>query len=369
MLFDTAPKERREDLYDREKELNEASEALRLGERLVIVYGIRRIGKSSLVKVILNETLVPHVIVDVREIYYKDGSIPEARLVKRVLEGFRDRLTWYKRVGFDLREALKKIKKVRVGDFEIEVKPGSRVSLTEVLSGIDSWCGEHGMRFVFVFDEAQYLRFSNVRYDGLLAWAVDNLRNTTFILTGSEAGVLREFLRINDAEAPLFGRYRREIYLERFSKEQSTEFLRKGFEEVGVEPDVKEIEEAVRFLDGIVGWLTYYGYYRGVRKLKQEEVIPTLLEEGSKMVLAELEKIITPSRERYVAILKAIAQGASAWSDVKAYVVAKSGPVNDARFTELLTNLVKYGYVVKENNNYRIPDPIVKHAVLEKLHL
>ena len=173
-----------------------------------------------------------------------------------------------------------------------------------------------GMRFVFVFDEAQYLRFSNVRYDGVFAWAIDNLSNLTFILTGSEVGILRDFLRIENAESPLFGR---------FSRDASVSFLVQGFRELNIEPSMDEIEEIVNTFNDLVGWLTMYGYYRALRKLSHEE--------GSKLVLGELEKVIYPSRKRYVAILKAVASGLYRWSSIKACLEAKAGPITDRSFT------------------------------------
>lgn len=88
----------------------------------------------------------------------------------------------------NIKEALKRIKRIRIQGLEIETIPGSNISLTEILSEINEWCNKHNMRFIFTFDEAQYLRFSNIRYDGILAWAIDNLSNISFILTGSEIG-------------------------------------------------------------------------------------------------------------------------------------------------------------------------------------
>ncbi len=364
MLFDIAPKERKEDFYNREAELSEILEALRLGERLIVVYGIRRIGKSSLVKVTLRESSLPYVLVDVRELYYNENIVTISYLIKYLIDGFRKHMKWYEKLEFNLKEALKRIKKIHVKDYEVEIEPTARISLTTLLSEINLWCSKHGMRFIFVFDEAQYLRFSNVRYDGLLAWAVDNLSNITFILTGSEIGVLREFLRVDDAKAPLFGRYRREIYVDRFTREQSLNFLRQGFRELNLKPDMNELKEAVEAFDGLVGWLTYYGYYRAVRKLSHKEATSKVFEEGSRLVLEELMKAIAPSRKRYSAILKAIAHGATSWSDIKAYTIAKTGPITDKRFTELLKNLVKYGYLLKDDNRYKIPDPIVKYVVM-----
>ncbi len=362
-LFDTAPKERRKDLYDRDKELSELLEALRFGERLIVVYGVRRIGKSSLVKVGLRESGIPYVIVDLRELYYAENVVRMQSLLSHIVDGFRRQVGWYQRLGFDLREALKRIKKIHIKDYGIEVEPTAKISLTTMLSEINWWCTRQDMRFVFVFDEAQYLRFSNTRYDGVIAWAVDNLPSITFILTGSEVGVLRDFLRIDDPEAPLFGRYRREIYVDRFSAEQSIGFLVEGFKELGIDPDVREIREAVEIFDGIVGWLTHYGYYRAVREVSHRDAIAKVFEEGSRLVLDELEKVIAPSRKRYLAILKAVAQGASSWSDIKAHVMAKTGYISDKRFTDLLKKLVRYGYLAKKDDGYGIPDPVVKHVV------
>lgn len=143
-------------------------------------------------------------------------------------------------------------------------------------------------------------------------------------------------MRLND---PLFGRYKREIYVDRFTKEQSTNFLIKGFKELNLEPNINDIEDAITILDGITGWLTYYGYYRTIRKLPHKEAIDKVFEEGYKIVLNELERIINPSKKRYTAILKSIAHGNSTWSDIKAYVTVRTGHITDKRLTELLKNL------------------------------
>jgi len=366
MLFDPAPKENKSDFYDREKELNEIIEALKFGERLIVIYGIRRIGKTSLTKVALKEINLPYILIDTREIFYNENSITMQNLVKYVIRGFKNYMKLYEKLGINMKEALKKIKRIHIKGLEIEITPNSNISLTEILSEINEWCSKHNMRFIFIFDEAQYLRYSNIRYDGILAWAIDNLSNISFILTGSEVGILKDFMRLNDPNAPLYDRYRREIYIDRFTKEQSTNFLIKGFKELNIEPNINDIEDTTNTLDGITGWLTYYGYYRTIRKLPHKEAINKVFEEGYKIVSNELEKIINPSKKRYIAILKSIAYGNTTWSDIKAYVTVRTGHITDTRLTELLKNLIKYGYITKENNEYKIPDPITKY-VIEKL--
>jgi hypothetical protein len=81
--------------------------------------------------------------------------------------------------------------------------------------------------------------------------------------------------------------------------------------------------------------------------------------------MEELDKVISPSRKRYLAIMKAVAHGSNSWSDIKAYVTVKTGPIPDSRLNELIKNLVRYGYLEKEDDKYRIPDPVVKRAVMQ----
>ena len=368
LLFDVNPKVRREDLYDREGELEEILRALGLGERFITVYGVRRVGKTSLLKVALREARVPHAIIDVRRIYFEYRSVSRSYLYKEIASYFTQNLSFYNRLGFKVKDFFGRLKGFHVSEFGVEVEPIPQISFTDLLERINDWCEKKGVRFVLAFDEAQYLRFSGkVRYDGVFAWCIDNLPNITIIVTGSEVGVLRDFLRVDDPKAPLFGRYMREVYVSRFTREQSIDFLVKGFRELGRNVKVEEIEEVVEIFDGIVGWLTHYGYYRAVRGMSHKAALKEVFEKGSQLELMELEKLIEPSRNRYLGILKAVAQGATSWSDIKAYLIVKTGYIDDKTFTQLLKNLVKYGYLVKENNKYRIADPIVKYLVLEKL--
>jgi len=54
MLFDLGPKESRADLFGRDEELGEVDRFLKGPSRLLMIYGIRRIGKTSVLKAALN---------------------------------------------------------------------------------------------------------------------------------------------------------------------------------------------------------------------------------------------------------------------------------------------------------------------------
>jgi len=370
LLFDPGVKTSRRDLFDRERELEEIFDAVRNREKLIVVYGVRRVGKSSLVNVALREIGEPFAIIDVRALYFESGfrGVSESVIVETLLGKLRGSGVLYEKFRDILSELISRIESISMGFIELRVgRRRGYLRLIDVLGLIDDWCRRNGRIFIIALDEAQYLRFSNKRYDLLLAWSIDNLSNILYVLTGSEVGLLHDFLRLDSTDSPLRGRVRREVYVEKFSVEQSVEFLRRGFEERGVEARASEIEEVVKQLNGVPGWLTLYGYYRVVRGMNSVDALNKVLEEGTAIVTSELDKVIERSRGRYTAILKAIAMGFKRWKDIKAFVEARTGPIPPNKFSELLERLVKYGYVKKINGEYAIDDPIVKHAVLTDL--
>ncbi len=360
MLFDLRPKTKRADLYDREKELREFQSAVNLGEDLILLLGIRRLGKSSLLNVALAESGFPYAKIDVRSLYFTHGSIPQGILARKILDSLLATVSGRKSLRLKLEKVLSSIRGLRVSGLSVEFE--RKPDLAEILEKISSWAENENLRAIIAFDEAQYLRLSGIRYDGLIAYGVDSLPGITFALTGSEVGMLHDFLGLEDPKKPLFGRYAREIVLQRFRREESMDFLRRGFEEVGIKPSRQEIGDAVGRFDGIVGWLTMYGYLRGVRKLPHAQAMDELFNMAEKLIRGELSSLIRNSR-RYGVILKAVAMGNVRWSTIKEYVEFKMGPVNDAKFSVLLKNLLKYGYLEKKGNEYSIPDPVVKEVV------
>src|SRR5208337_4283463 len=98
MLFGKDPKESVTDLFDRKKEVRELEDALRLGERLNVVYGVRRTGKTSLIRAVLNEKEWPYAFIDAREIYLKHNSVPIEALADSIAKEFAGFLN---RVGMD----------------------------------------------------------------------------------------------------------------------------------------------------------------------------------------------------------------------------------------------------------------------------
>jgi len=45
----------------------------------------------------------------------------------------------------------------------------------------------------------------------------------------------------------------------KLTRDESIDFLEKGFAQIGVKPEKSMLEEIVYTLDGVIGWLTYVG--------------------------------------------------------------------------------------------------------------
>ncbi|WP_297505143.1 ATP-binding protein, partial [Thermococcus sp.] len=281
LYFDERPKSRREDLYDREKELEGMLASIKSHKPLILLKGIRRLGKTSLLRVALNEANVPYVIVDLR------GVNPNSRrdLYLRFQGALNEYLSKNAPLFAKLKDRVKLIDGVRVSGIGISLSWKNPETLYSLISTLES------ESFVIAFDEVQEIRGpAGKELASLIAHFYD-YGETTFILTGSEVGLLYDFLGIEDPDAPLYGRVFHEIELSRFSREQSLDFLRKGFEQASVDAPDDVLEKAIDKLDGIVGWLVKFGVI-SLREGVREEVVSKVLEEASKLALTELERFL-----------------------------------------------------------------------------
>ena len=357
MYFDPRPKKRREDLYDREKELEEFERSVRTSP-LTVVTGIRRLGKTSLILVGLSDK--PSVIVDLR-------GVPQSRegLYRRIELGLNEFFKEHERVWQKLRRELKKVVGVQVLGSGISLSWGEkRADLVELLKTLE----DYGV--VLAFDEVQYLRGPIGReFAEILAYLYDH-SDLRIVLSGSEIGLLYDFLGVENPRAPLYGRYFREIRLEKFDYFKSRDFLVKGFEQVGLRVKREVVDYACEKLDGIVGWLVYFGL-KCLELEPSENVVEEVLEEACKLSLDEFEKFLEkhkPGEKRIFEVARAIATGKRTWSEIKKHLESvERRTIPDGSLNRILKTLIKASFVEKvvEGRNvcYRVADPVLEHAL------
>ncbi|QDA31204.1 ATP-binding protein [Thermococcus indicus] len=357
MLFDPRPKERRGEMFDREVEL----EAILRGMEeypITLIIGIRRVGKSSLLKAALNEYPGIGLYLDARRLYAAgSGSISApvmADELRRILLG-RGRFGFLRGMS---------VEKVNLGGIQIKPRDMGFMDVLEIIH----WIGERtGHKVILAFDEAQYLRFYGSRggKDLLagIAHAYDSMPNLSFVFTGSEVGLLHDFLGLDDYSSPLYGRIYEEVEVRPFPRELSEEFLRVGFSEVGLNVPQDDIKRAVDELDGIPGWLVEFGFNYW-KKGDPKKALETTIAKARNMIREELLELERRS-PRYALILRAVSIGLHRWSKIKDYVEAKSGPITNARLGSLIRNLEKMGWIKKENGEYLIVDPVVEKVLRE----
>ena len=351
-LFDPEPKRKKNEFFDKEEELRAFLEAVGR-EKLIVVTGLRRYGKTSLILTGLNESGREYVFVDCRLL---PSGMVSLRSFLDLLRSELSRKSWARRLlellgGFSISTQLTGV--------NVGLESGrARDKLLEVLRGLEGR--------VLVLDEAQELRRSGFRFDKLLAYAYDHL-DLTIVVSGSQVGLLYRFLRVRDPDAPLYGRPYREVRVSRLEQREAREILRKGFEEEGVRVDDRLIEEAVEALDGIIGWLAYFGYMKCREGLSLAETLET----ASRMAASEVEKTLEvygPAKPRYLEALRVVATlGEARWSEIKRGVESRLGRVPNNTLAGILKNLVDAGLLEKVGGGYRVPDPLVRRAVARGL--
>lgn len=364
MLFDPRPKDSRKNLYGRDEELNRLLYSFVSGPPLILILGMRRLGKTSLLKVALNEYGGPYIYIDLRTLAEEGFSkVAFYRILSEELS----------RVGSSRRKLLNLLAKVRgveVAGVKVELDWRSRgVSLSSLFRAIDSSMKNEKKNFIVAFDEAQLLKTvrggkGRIDFRSFFAYAYDNLKHVKLVLTGSEVGLLMDFIGAYDSASPLYGRYRDEIVLKKFDRNVSIDFLRRGFDEYGMKPDMAVLEKVVELLDGVVGWLTYYGYEAVSKRRTDGELLEKVVEEAVMITRNELDKIFHRSA-LYKDILKAVAGGSTKWAEIKRTVEAwRRVPVSNAQLTRLIESLVKMNVLEKKEGGYFFADPLTAKAVL-----
>ncbi|MGB9854882.1 MAG: AAA family ATPase [Candidatus Bathyarchaeales archaeon] len=359
MYFDPRPKIKREDLYNREKELEEFFEALFYAP-MIVVSGLRRTGKTSFVNVALAECGCPYTILDLRGLPYNPSH---ADIIRRLEVAFKQ---VDKKWLSDLVDALKHIKGVSVLGGELNFDWSKKeLDLTELFAKIDRWAEEKKKKFVIAFDEIQVIRGDKwmLRF---LAHVIDTYHNVVVVVTGSEVGVLFDFLGFDQPGSPLYGRHFAQIQMKNFTAEMAKEFLTAGFKQIRMKPSAELLAYAVRELDGVPGWLTLFGVRCRDKNSCSKEIVDEVASEAGKLARDEVLKIVNYSG-RYGVILNFLCKMSEAtWSQIKSAIEIKEGrSITNHTVSMLIRNLTKMSIIIAVNGKYTIADSLLIRGIKE----
>jgi len=367
MYFDEAPKTSRKDIFDYAEEFQKLSVSLSEGRRLIQIKGRRRSGKTSLLLSCLNELDRPFIVLDGRAF----SSSPQVRreefvkLLENTLNGF---LKKEKKLRRKIVDALKHVHGLEAStDARVSLRwgpgPEDAVSISSIIDALSHEAIKQKTTFVIAFDEAQEFR-KIMKFDltSILAHGYDYAKGLQFVVTGSEVGMLHNFLRLDEPKSPLYGRATVEIELSGLNEEQSKKFLEKGFAQIRLKVRDEMLESVHLRFDGIIGWLTYCGLKAMEKKKLDKKIIDEAAEKATRLVALEFKNFLRLYKSnRYSVVMRNLAKGNTTWADLKRAVESREGvTIGQGEITKLLSNLEDAGFVAKGNDGtYVIADPMV----------
>lgn len=370
--FEEGPKTRKQDFFNYSEEFARMLSSLVEGRRMILVKGRRRTGKTSMLLSCLNEFAHPYLVIDGRA-FSASTQVRREEFIKMfedVLNGF---LRQEKRLAAKILDALKHVQGVELSagtppglSLRWGPRPQDAVNIASIFDALSTEAVKQKTTFVVALDEAQELR-KIMRYDftSLLAHAYDYCRGLQFVVTGSEVGMLNNFLRVGEPSSPMYGRAMVEIELRGMDKEKSIEYLRCGFKEMGMRVSNHMVESICHRFDGIIGWLTYAGFKAREVKSIDEETLDDVARKASGLAAAEFKNFLNLYRsERYSIVMKHLARGGATWSEIKKTVEVREGvTVGQGNITKLLSTLEDAGFIAKGSDGlYSIIDPILAEA-------
>jgi len=320
-IFDPYPKDSREYFYDNEEVLNDVEKLLQ-GKFWPLILGPKRVGKTSIAKIVSKEL---------------NGVFVDASGIKSLKE-FGNLLLnnlYVSRLQIDLKL------------FRIEIQKRPVTGIQNLLAKLDDT--------IIVIDEVQNI--TTPWFISVLSTAY-NTSNVRFAFTGSMIGLSKILTGESKGKKISFqfkGRPIVKMEVSPFDDKKSEEFLKYGMRKCNIEINEEEIYDAVKTYRGIVGWLTYYGNFRslGYSHEKAKEIV----NEIAKSIIADE---IKQFGELERAILKSLSMTKEInWTDLKKITESLTGrKIEDWSFNHALEQLIAARLVFKKNSEYSLIDPM-----------
>lgn len=356
MYFEPKPKTKREDLFGANYALTTILKALaEASTRLIVIKGLRRVGKTSLLNVALAESKSPSLKIDIRDSPFYDKREFFLYLINS-LEQQIGKSFFHKVI-----ESISGMG-IRYQEFSIELFFSQEKNSSLFFKKLNENLAQNKKELILAFDEAQLLKA--IKFDYVLASIFDNYSQIKIILSGSEIGLLDKFLGKRDYDSPLYGRACLEINLAKLKDEETRQFLEWGFAQIGKKIAFEEIQEVIAELDGIIGWATYYGWLRK-GGLSHSKALEEVKLKGQELTRREWEQFLhsRKAKAKYLRVLKSITHGRNTWVEIKYNFQKDRIKITDSQLELYLKELLDYGFIEKEAEVYRISDPLLMAAL------
>ncbi len=365
--------ESEDQLFGRKKDLQQLEELINKKSSLIIITGLRRVGKSSLLRciqkkydnsVFINAWNMGAVsspnreqILDLFRVHIQEFFVKHKNK-KEQLKEFLQSIT---ELGFDLPYG--------GGHITFKDKNISESTIISIFHSLNNWAENQNKSVLLIIDEVQDLAYADgIDLRKILSSLLTN-KNLIIILTGSEIGTFQNFMKDNDADASFFGRYPHVIHIGPFSRNESSEFLLTAFanEKIGISrtiPSDPIVERAINELGGIVGWLAYFGLDCVAKQKISEESLNKTKEYATKLVEKEFKHFIESNGNdsNYEIIMTELAK-LSKYNFVE--FIKKFG------LHEHLEKLIRSDFIRKESDEevYNFSDPLVTYSFEKKVNL
>jgi AAA+ ATPase superfamily predicted ATPase len=372
LLFDERPKDNLKYLFGRKNEVAELEDAISRPSPLIIITGLRRVGKTSVMKTVITKRSKFNIIIDLRDLGSKK-HITRKDVVNLFQSSIQQFLDSHESMKAKFVDIFRSVRGVTVGPLGVNFDWQSKNELDfrSLFDKLNTWAKNNNTIILVAVDEAQEFRKSqHVDMNSIFASIYDSCKNIILILTGSEIGLLHEFLGLQNPKSPLFGRIAWEIKIKPLDKTQSENFLVQGFAQEKIKITQKDshvISEASEELGGIIGWLIKFGLTCVRKKQISSKYILETKKDGAILARSEFDKFLEnrTAKSRYETIMTALAARRSGWKSLKDYLELKSGEtIYDKNFNDLLDSLLKSSFIEKTSEEYFISDPLLRFSFL-----
>lgn len=246
----------------------------------VILIGPRRFGKTSFLQNLLkklNKQGHPYLFVDIFNITsHKD-------FLHQILRALRERKGWFD----SIKDIFKSIPKLKPNmstqfdphtglpsfDFTLDTSSSTEADVKEIIQDVLSGLNKLGNGLIFVIDEFQKISEINDKgwLEATLRTHMQQLRNTSFIFTGSRKRVIYDML--NNPSRPLY-KFCQSIEFPAFGDE-FTDWILMRFHNIGIECNrdaIEHLRKIVQDTPNYVQMVCFHLVALGKNEITKEEV-------------------------------------------------------------------------------------------------